>query len=159
MQLFVDQDYLNSAFQEYPKVPLHFLIFVHFWSRHCQKSLSALRRAPSSGEFLDVCYGWHRPDRISCDPDCHAVDWTISCPKPGHEKALRAVLRFILLHMKMSQNFPHLDLRTFLRRTSVWKCIVMLDLPLCKLCRGEALLVVIVFRSVVLSVFLDIRHL
>ena len=82
-----------------------------------------------------------------------------SCPKPGHEKALRAVLRFMLLHMNMSQNFPHLDLRTFLRRTSVWKCIVMLDLPLCKLCRGEALLVVIVFRRVVLSVFLDIRHL
>ena len=29
-----------------------------------------------------------------------------SCPKPGHEKALRAVLRFMLLHMKMSQKFP-----------------------------------------------------
>ena len=70
-----------------------------------------------------------------------------SCPKPGHEKALRAVLRFIftLLHMKMSQKFPLPGLEDLSEKdiglASVWKCIVMLDLPLCKLLRGEALFV------------------
>jgi len=29
-----------------------------------------------------------------------------SCSKLGQEKALRAVLRFILLHIEMSQKFP-----------------------------------------------------
>ena len=139
--------------------PLHFLIFVHFWSRHCKKSLLALRRTPSSGEFLDVCHGWHRPDRISWS-------WLQCCRLDNlvQSQAMRkpCVLCFDLCccTWRCPRNFLHLDLRTFLKRTSAWKCIVMLDLPLCKLLRGEALLVVWLFFDVSFwNVFLDIRHL
>ena len=67
LQLFVDQDYLNSAFEEYgiSKGSTAFPDLRPFLEQTLQKSLSALRRTPSSGEFLDVCHGWHRPDRIS----------------------------------------------------------------------------------------------
>ena len=137
---------------ESPKVPLHFLILVHFWGTHCQKSPSALRRIPSPGEFLDVCHGWLKPGRISWS-------WLLCCQLDNlvQSQAMRkpCVLCFDLCccTWRCPRNFLHLDLRTFLKRTSAWKCIVMLDLPLCKLLRGEALLVVIVFRRVVLKCF------
>ena len=143
MQLFVDQDYLNSAFEEYgiSKSSTAFPDLRPFLEQ-------TLSEEPISAEvhakFRKVLgrLSWLAQTRQDILILIAMLSTGQSCPKPGHEKALRAVLRFMLLHMKMSQKFPPLDLRTFLRRTSVWKCIVMLDLPLCKLLRGEALLVV-----------------
>ena len=81
MQLFVDQDYLNGAFEEYgiSKGSTAFPDLRPFWSRHCKKSLSALRRTPSlqvqESSWTFVMAGTDPTGYL--DPDCNAVDWTI----------------------------------------------------------------------------------
>ena len=142
MQLFVDQDYLSSAFEEYgiSKGSTAFPDLCPFLEQTLsEEPISAEAHAKFRKiSWTFVMAGSNQAGYL--DPDSNVVDWTV-LSEARHKKALRAVLRFILLHMKMSRNFPHLDLRTFLKRTSVWKCIVMLGLLLCKLLRGEALLV------------------
>ena len=88
---------------ESPKVPLHFLIFVHFWSRP-EEPISAEAHA----KFRRVLgrLSWLAQTRQDILILIAMLSTGQSCPKPGHEKALRAVLRFMLLHMKMSQKFP-----------------------------------------------------
>ena len=107
LQLFVDQDYLNGAFEEYgiSKGSTAFPDLRPFLEQTLQEEPIS---AEAHSKFRRVLgrLSWLAQTRQDILILIAMLSTGQSCPKPGHEKALRAVLRFMLLHMKMSQKFP-----------------------------------------------------
>ena len=107
LQLFVDQDYLNSAFEEYgiSKGSTAFPDLRPFLEQTLQEEPIS---AEAHSKFRRVLgrLSWLAQTQQDILILIAMLSTGQSCPKPGHEKALRAVLRFMLLHMKMSQKFP-----------------------------------------------------
>ena len=67
--------------------------------RRLIRNLSVPRHMHGSGESWVVCRGCAKPGWICCSPGQ-------ASPKPGHEKALRMVLRCLITDMKVGQRFP-----------------------------------------------------
>ena len=107
LQLFVDQDCLNSAFQEYgiSKGSTAFPDLGPFLGQTLSEEPISAEAHSKSRRVLGRL-SWLAQTRQDILILIAMLSTGQSCPKPGHEKALRAVLRFMLLHMKMSQKFP-----------------------------------------------------
>ena len=107
LHLFVDENYLNSAFEEYG-ITRGSSAFPDIRSMIEQTVKESQVSTEAHNRFRRVLgrLAWLAQTRQDLLILTALLATGQSAPRPGHENALRAVLRFLVNHMKYSQVFP-----------------------------------------------------